>query len=196
MPALFSTIALSRALTMRRRRSGDNPGVSRIRRKILEREIRNLASRDRKRGGSAAMNRIRDYIGFAVWFAGLGYIALWPLSSPDVGGKPFGASILCRDASLRVLDLLCRSTQPLQLPPGLHAARFAVGLRSSPSRLLLRALKRSRRAAGARAADMSALAIAAAGSGCAAAAKTAAVAPAGQAAHAFRPARHAAADAQ
>ena len=103
------------------------------------------------------MNRIKDYIGFAIWFAGLGYIALWPVTSPDLGGKPFGASILCREASLRVLDLLCHSTLPLQLPPSLHA----LGLLSTgfvTVRLLLRALKRSRRAAGARAADMSALA--------------------------------------
>ena len=43
------------------------------------------------------MNRIKDYTGFATWFCGLGYIALWPLTSPDLGGKPFGASLLCRD---------------------------------------------------------------------------------------------------
>lgn len=28
------------------------------------------------------MNRVWDYIGFAVWFAGLGYIAMWLLGSP------------------------------------------------------------------------------------------------------------------
>ena len=43
------------------------------------------------------MNRIKDYIGFAIWFAGLGYVALWPVSSPDLDGKPFGASIVCHD---------------------------------------------------------------------------------------------------
>ena len=73
------------------------------------------------------MNRIKDYIGFAIWFAGLGYIVLWPVTSPDLGGKPFGASIFCRDASLSVLDLLCNSAHPLQLPPSLHALGFAVG---------------------------------------------------------------------
>lgn len=26
------------------------------------------------------MNRVRDYIGFALWFLGLGYMALWPLT--------------------------------------------------------------------------------------------------------------------
>lgn len=29
------------------------------------------------------MNRVWDYICFAVWFAGLGYIVLWLLGSPD-----------------------------------------------------------------------------------------------------------------
>lgn len=27
------------------------------------------------------MNRVKDYIRFAVWFSGLGYIALWPLTA-------------------------------------------------------------------------------------------------------------------
>jgi hypothetical protein len=27
------------------------------------------------------MERIRDYTGFVVWFAGLGYVAIWPLSA-------------------------------------------------------------------------------------------------------------------
>ena len=67
------------------------------------------------------MNRIKDYAGFAIWFAGLGYIVLWPLTSPEFGGKPFGASIFCRDGSPSALDLLCNSAHPLQLPPGLHA---------------------------------------------------------------------------
>ena len=102
------------------------------------------------------MNRIKDYIGFAIWFAGLGYIALWPVSSPDLGGKPFGASIFCRDVTLSVLDLLCNSVHPLLLPPTLHA----LGLLSTlfvAVRLLLCVLKRWRRAVGSRAADMSAL---------------------------------------
>ena len=29
------------------------------------------------------MNRVWDYIGFAVWFAGLGYIVLWLFGSPE-----------------------------------------------------------------------------------------------------------------
>lgn len=29
------------------------------------------------------MNRVRDYMGFALWFLGLGYMALWPLTAHD-----------------------------------------------------------------------------------------------------------------
>ena len=29
------------------------------------------------------MNRVWDYIGFAVWFSGLGYIVLWLFGSPE-----------------------------------------------------------------------------------------------------------------
>ena len=101
------------------------------------------------------MNRIKDYIGFAIWFAGLGYIALWPVTSPDLGGKPFGASIFCRDTPLSVLDFLCNSALPLQLPPNLHVLGFLSALFVT-LRLLLYAFKRSRRAVGTRAADMSA----------------------------------------
>src|SRR5512140_1301095 len=85
------------------------------------------SSRDLARG-SAAMNRIKDYLGFAIWFAGLGYIALWPVTSPDLGGKPFGASVFCRDTPLSVLDFLCHSAHPLQLPPNLHMLGFLSAL--------------------------------------------------------------------
>ncbi len=102
------------------------------------------------------MNRIKDYIGFAIWFAGLGYIALWPVTSPDLGGKPFGASIFCRDTPLGVLDFLCNSALPLQLPPNLHVLGFLSALFVTV-RLLQRALNRLRRAVGTRAANMSAL---------------------------------------
>ena len=111
------------------------------------------------------MNRIKDYIGFAIWFAGLGYIALWPVTSPDSGGKPFGASIFCRDTPLSVLDFLCHSALPLQLPPSLHVLGFLSALFVTV-RLLLYAFKRSRRAVGTRAADLSALRDAIAGRGC------------------------------
>ena len=42
--------------------------------------------------GSAAMNRIKDYTGFVGWFAGLGYIVLWPLTVDNLSGQPFGAA--------------------------------------------------------------------------------------------------------
>ena len=38
--------------------------------------------RMRSARGNAAMNRVWDYIVFAVWFAGLGYIVVW------LGGLP------------------------------------------------------------------------------------------------------------
>ncbi|MBI3703915.1 MAG: hypothetical protein HY244_08730 [Rhizobiales bacterium] len=101
------------------------------------------------------MNRIKEYICFAICFAGLGYIALWPVTSPDLGGQPFGASILCGDATFGSLDFLCHSALPLQLPPNLHVLGFLSAL-FVIVRLLLRALQRSRRAAANRAAVMAA----------------------------------------
>jgi hypothetical protein len=101
------------------------------------------------------MNRIREYTAFAARFAGLGYIVLWPLSSSDISGKPFGAAVFCGDGSLRLLDMVCHSEHPLLLPPTLHM----IGLLSAvfaASQLLLYALRRSRRAAGAGAAIASA----------------------------------------
>jgi hypothetical protein len=59
-----------------------------------------------------------DYIGFAVWFAGLGYIAMWLFGSPD----------------------------HLVLPPGLHAIGVASAM-FVPVRLLFRAVGARRHAA-------------------------------------------------
>ena len=73
------------------------------------------------------MNRIRDYTGFAAWFAGLGYIVLWPLTSPDLGGKPFGASIFCRDGSPSLLDLLVQFGASADAAAGLACDRIFVG---------------------------------------------------------------------
>jgi hypothetical protein len=90
------------------------------------------------------MNRIKDYAGFAICFVGLGYIVLWPLTSPEFGGLPFGASIFCHDGSTSALDLLCNSTHPLALSSGLHA----VGILSAVAvmlRLLSYVIRRSRR---------------------------------------------------
>ena len=68
-------------------------------------------------GERADINRVWDYIGFAVWFAGLGYIALW-LTGP-VGH--------------------------LTLPPGLHALGVASAM-FVPVRLVCRAVSRRRTA--------------------------------------------------
>ena len=102
------------------------------------------------------MNRIKDYTGFAAWFTGLGYIALWPVSSPDLGGRPFGATIFCRDGALELLDMLCNLPHPLRLPPGLHTLGF-VSVVFVAVRLLVYAVRRRRRAAAVRAAEASAL---------------------------------------
>jgi hypothetical protein len=67
------------------------------------------------------MNRVWDYIVFAVWFAGLGYIVVW------LGGSPFH----------------------LMLPPALHAVGV-VAATLVPVRLLVRAVGRRRPAPGVR----------------------------------------------
>jgi hypothetical protein len=91
------------------------------------------------------MNRIRDYAHFAAWYAGLGYIVLWPLTSSELGGRPFGAAIFCRDGALGLAELLCASARPLQMPPGLHALGSMSALFVT-TRLLAYAIRRSRRA--------------------------------------------------
>ena len=66
------------------------------------------------------MNRVWGYSGFAVRFIGLGYIVLWPFASVSGGSAPFGASLLCADASAGVLRLLCHAPHPVPLPLSLH----------------------------------------------------------------------------
>ncbi|MGH6727997.1 MAG: hypothetical protein ACREB8_15860 [Pseudolabrys sp.] len=61
------------------------------------------------------MHRVWDYIGFAVWFAGLGYIVMWLLNSPDL----------------------------VLLPPALHALGVASAM-FVPVRLLVRAIRHRR----------------------------------------------------
>jgi hypothetical protein len=65
------------------------------------------------------MHRVWDYISFAVWFAGLGYIVMWLLSSPDF----------------------------LLLPPALHVLGAASAL-FVPVHLLARAISRRRAGVG------------------------------------------------
>jgi hypothetical protein len=93
------------------------------------------------------MNRIKDYAGFVGWFAGLGYIVLWPITAADLGGKPFGASIFCTEGASRLTDLLCNSAQPLHMPAGLHVLGF-LSAAFVTIRLLLYAIRHTRRAAG------------------------------------------------
>ena len=91
------------------------------------------------------MNRIKDYSGFAAWFVGLGYIVLWPLTTSDLGGQPFGASVMCRDNTPKLLDFMCYSSHSLAMPPGLHALGFVSAIFVT-TRLLISGVKRSRRA--------------------------------------------------
>lgn len=90
------------------------------------------------------MNRFKDYIGFAIWFTGIGYIALWPITSPEVGGRPFGASLFCGEAARSVLDFLCHAALPLQMPANLHVLGFLAAL-FVVARLILLALRRALR---------------------------------------------------
>ena len=94
------------------------------------------------------MNRIRDYADFVGWFAGLGYIVLWPVASPDLGGKPFGASIFCRDGAPSLTDSLCNWVHPLHLPPALHVLGFLSAVFVT-TRLLVYAIRRPWRGTGA-----------------------------------------------
>jgi hypothetical protein len=93
------------------------------------------------------MNRLKDYAGFVGWFAGLGYIVLWPVTATELGGKPFGVSIFCHEDAPSLTDFLCHSAHPLELPPGLHALGFLSALFVT-TRLLVHAVRRTRRAVG------------------------------------------------
>jgi hypothetical protein len=64
------------------------------------------------------MNRVKDYIRFAVCFAGLGYIVLWPLTAHDGSIAAFEASLICGGRFFA--GTICRLPQPMTLPPGLH----------------------------------------------------------------------------
>jgi hypothetical protein len=93
------------------------------------------------------MNRVRDYVQFAVWFIGLGYIVLWPLTAHDNDIAALGATLICGDALLGPVNLLCNPPRALHLSPGLHL----IGLLSAVCvvvRVLLRQLRRSPRADG------------------------------------------------
>ena len=93
------------------------------------------------------MTRIKDYVCFAGWFSGLGYIVLWPVTSTDFLGKPFGAAVACHGGGPGVTEMLCNSAAALQLPPGLHALGFLSALFVT-ARLLMHSIRRARCAAG------------------------------------------------
>lgn len=98
------------------------------------------------------MNRILDYVNFAMWLLGVGYIVLWPLPLLD-HGAPFAASPIC---SISPLAWLCHLPHPLTLPPGLQL----IGVFAAAwvcLRLALRAIARLRRARAYRAGAVSAL---------------------------------------
>jgi hypothetical protein len=103
------------------------------------------------------MDRIKDYAGFIGWFAGLGYIVMWPITAADLAGKPFGHTIFCLDGSAGLVDYLCNSTHPLQLPAGLHLLGFMSAIFVT-MRLLVHTIGRSRRRARANVAVAAALA--------------------------------------
>ena len=105
------------------------------------------------------MNRIGNYIGLAIWFAGFGYVALCVIALPEFDGRPVAAAIVCRDGARGMLHPLCNATQPLTLPYAVHALGVLAVLLAMLRllSLLSSALKRSRRMASNPTIDISAL---------------------------------------
>ena len=70
------------------------------------------------------MNRVKDYVQFAVWFVGLGYMVLWPLTAHDNGismlGAAFGAADVCGIPAVPMIDVICDPLPMLRLSPGLQ----------------------------------------------------------------------------
>ncbi len=97
------------------------------------------------------MNRVQDYFGFAMWFLGLGYIALWPLTAHDDGVALLDMLSVCGRQSV-IAELICASHGEMHLSPGLHlvgvlaVAGVILGLAGRPIRrwLRLRATARGR----------------------------------------------------
>ena len=64
------------------------------------------------------MRRLKDYLRFLVWNAGLGYIALWLMTfwTFDYGGAVFGNSGVCQPADAKVLFYwTCDPASPLSI---------------------------------------------------------------------------------
>ncbi len=89
------------------------------------------------------MNRVRDYCTFAIGYCGLGYILIWPLSSPD-GGALFGAVLVCGSRGWPSLRWLCDLPHPLQFSLPLHLMGLLSAL-AVVARLTLWLLRRVRR---------------------------------------------------
>ncbi len=63
------------------------------------------------------MNRVQDYSRFAVWFTGIGYIVLWPMTAQDGG---IAAMPLVCGQAFTLSDFICAPRVGLPLSPGLH----------------------------------------------------------------------------
>jgi hypothetical protein len=85
-----------------------------------------------------AVNRVRDYCGFAIRFVGLGYIVLWPVTAP--------ASLMQSGpgrASAPLWHYLCHGPHVFSLPPGLHLIGM-VCVACLAVRMIMRPLARRR----------------------------------------------------
>ncbi|MGA7974463.1 MAG: hypothetical protein WCA36_16825 [Pseudolabrys sp.] len=89
------------------------------------------------------MERCRDYLSFAVWFAGIGYAVLWPFAALGSDGRLFGASVLCGGSRGGAMAALCGLPHPLSLPFGLHVMGLAAAM-TVAARLSCRLLRRQR----------------------------------------------------
>lgn len=70
------------------------------------------------------MDRVKDYISFAVWFVGLSYVALWPMAVPDSIAAWLAPQVrgplACGGLVIVSLQELCRAHEAVALSPGLH----------------------------------------------------------------------------
>jgi hypothetical protein len=72
------------------------------------------------------MNRVWDYLGFVIWFLGLGYIAMWPLASADHLTLPPALNVLgAASAFFVVARLSLREIKRWQFTPGGASAASA-----------------------------------------------------------------------
>ena len=99
------------------------------------------------------MNRCKDYACFIIWFAGLSYMALWPLSAHGVGGIGLGGDwelpptlhviglAAAVFVNIKIVQLVlarfrkprAAQAEPNPLTPDLVAARLNVGRWKAPS---------------------------------------------------------------